>query len=156
MALILHSQMKKEILNPLEGEVDADTGPQWAEHETAYSRGVVVHADGYKRLHLTGLCSEEDGLEAQTRDLLEQIESELEGLGGGMADVVRVRVYMSKPVMDEDSLETVHEIRNEFFVQDHLPASTLIEIEDLVRDRYLIEIDADAVIPDDDWDVEHL
>ncbi|WP_248898161.1 RidA family protein [Haloplanus halobius] len=146
--------MKKMLLNPKEGQVDSDTGPQWADHDTAYSRGVVVQGDGYKRLFLTGICSEKDGVEAQTRDILQQIEAELENLDGGMEDIVRVRVFVSKPNMDEQTLETIHDIRNEFFVQEHLPASTLIEIEDLVRDRYLVEIDADAVIPDDGWDIE--
>ncbi len=148
--------MKKQIINPKEGEVDATTGPNWAEHKTAYSRGVIVHGPGYKQLFLTGLCSEEETLEDQTRDILSQIEEEIEDLGGGMEDVVRVRVYMSRPTMDEDTLELVHNIRSEYFVDGHLPASTLIEVEDLVRDRYLIEIDADVIIPEDGWEVEHL
>jgi len=143
--------MKKQIINPEEGET------QWAGHETAFSRGVVVHTPAYKRVFITGIVSEADGLEAQTRDILTQIKNELSNIDGGMDDIVRVRVYMNRPEMDEETLEVVHNVRNEFFSQEHLPASTLIEIEDLVREKYKIEIDADAVIPkDDNWEVENL
>lgn len=146
--------MRKKIINIDQGESDEETGPNWAEHDTAYSRGVVVHKQGYKQLFLSGICSEKDGLEAQTIDILEQIQEEVNNINGGMEDIVRVRVYMRRPTMDEETLELVHDIRNEFFVEGHLPASTLIEVEDLVRDRYLIEIDANAIIPDDEWEVE--
>lgn len=140
--------MKKEIINP-------DTG-DWAEHEVAYSDGVVVHRTHSKRVFISGLAVVGDGIETQTRKTLEKIEGMLNDLGGSMEDVVRVRVYINKPEMDEESLETVHNVRREFFIENHYPSSTLIEVEDLVNDDFLIEIDADAVIPEDNWEVEKL
>jgi enamine deaminase RidA (YjgF/YER057c/UK114 family) len=138
--------MRKQIINP-------DTG-EWAEHDTAYSDGVVLDVPGGKRAFLSGIVAEGDGIGDQTRAILEEIEATLGDLGGGMGDVVRVRVYIARPAMDEESLETVHEIRTEFFDQTQLPASTLVEVEDLVEDHFQIEIDADAFIADDGWDVE--
>ncbi|WP_248898361.1 RidA family protein [Haloplanus halobius] len=140
--------MKKEIVNPETGE--------WAEHDVAYSDAVVVHMPDAKRMFISGVAAEGDDIETQTQATLEKIEDMLSEFGGGMEDVVRVRVYINRPEMDEDSLETVHGVRSEFFVQEHLPASTLIEVEDLVSDEFLIEIDADAVIPDDGWETEHV
>lgn len=135
--------MKKTIINPETGE--------WADHEVAYSDAVVIDHPTHSRVHISGVISEADGIEAQTRDVLEQIESVVSDAGGTMDDIVRVRVYLSSPVMDEESLEIVHGVRREFFSAEHYPASTLVEIEDLVEDSAMIEIDADAVIPDEGW-----
>lgn len=140
--------MKKQIINPETGD--------WAEHDVAYSEGVVVHLAGAKRVFVSGIVAEGENIEVQTRSVLEEIEDMLADHGGEMEDVVRVRVFISRPQMDEECLETVHDVRNEFFSQDHLPASTLVEVEDLVNDDYLIEIDADAIIPDDEWNVEQV
>ena len=140
--------MKKQIIN-------TDTG-EWAKHDVAYSDGVVVHMDGAKRLFLSGIVAEGKDLETQTRNVLTQIETMLADHNGEMKDIVRVRVYISQPEMDEDSLEIVHNVRNQFFPWDHLPASTLTEVENLVSDEFLIEIDADAIIPDGGWEVEQL
>jgi len=139
--------MKKQIIN-------AETG-EWAEHDVAYADAVVVHLDGAKRLFISGVVAEGEDIETQTRSVLKQIEALVADHDGGIEDIVRVRVYISQPEMDEKSLEIVHDVRNEFFVQDHLPASTLVEVEALVSDEFLIEIDADTIIPDNSWDVEH-
>lgn len=56
--------------------------------------------------------SDEPGLEAQTRDVLNGIERVLAAYEGSTSDVVRVRVYIEVPHMDEASLETVHDVRN--------------------------------------------
>lgn len=140
--------MRKQIVNPETGD--------WADYETAFSDGVVVHAPGHARVYVSGRVAEGDSIEEQTRGVLESIEADLADLGGSMRDVVRVRVYVASPHLDEESLETVHRVRAEFFEPGHYPASTLVEVEGLVRDRYVIEIDADAVVPDDGWETEAL
>jgi len=71
-----------------------------------------------------------------------------------MDDVVRVWVYIGGPDMDQATLETVHAVRREFFDRVHYPASTLVAVDDLVEGSALIEIDADAVVPTDEWETE--
>jgi enamine deaminase RidA (YjgF/YER057c/UK114 family) len=138
--------MRKQIIDPETGE--------WAKYETAYSDGIVVHMPEGKRVFLSGIVADGDNIEKQTQAILEQIAETLADFGGEMKDIVRVRLYIAQPVMNEETLEIVHEIRNEFFDQDQLPASTLVEVADLVEDEFLIEIDSDAFIPDEGWDVE--
>ena len=58
-------------------------------------------------------------------------------------------------VADEEFV-TIHEVRDEFFDREHYPASTLVEVEALALDDLLIEVDADAVIPDDGRDAAAL
>ncbi|WP_440767244.1 RidA family protein [Natronorubrum sp. DTA7] len=69
-----------------------------------------------------------------------------------MNDVVRIRTYV-QDVMD-DEFETIREVRGEFFDREHLPASALLEIGSIVRGN--IEIEIEAVVPDSEWEVEHV
>lgn len=81
----------------------------------------------------------------QTRQALENIKAVVEGEGGTMDDIVRVRVYVTQ--LDQQSLRDVHAVRSTYFREGSYPASTLVRVDQLVRDGALIEIDADAVIP---------
>lgn len=148
--------MRKTILNPAAGERIGYT--RETDTEPAYAEGVVVAAEGYQRVFLAGLTSRDPDLDVggQTRDVLEQIRADLERVGGTMDDVVRVRVYVAEPHLDEGNFRAIHEARGEFFDRQHYPASTLVEVSGLVREGKLVEIDAEAVVPDDGWDVETL
>ena len=138
--------MKKSIANPETGD--------WAEHETAYSDGVCVHKPGYKRVFVSGIVGDGDGIAEQTRSALESIQDLMAQFGGEMQDIVRVRIYVNKSHLSDESLEKIHTIRREFFLKEQYPASTLVEVEGLVKENFLIEIDADGIIPDGEWDVE--
>lgn len=83
-------------------------------------------------------------MRGQTRQVLEGIKAVMERAGGTMDDIVRVRVYVTQ--LDSQSLREVHEVRSEYFREGRYPASTLVRVDQLVRDGALIEIDADAVI----------
>lgn len=80
----------------------------------------------------------------QTQQILENIREVLRREGGTMDDIVRVRVYVTQ--IDSASLRDIHDVRSRFWTQGRYPASTLVRVDQLVRDGALIEIDADAVI----------
>ena len=80
---------------------------------------------------------------AQTRQTLENIKRCLTAAGATFADVCKVTVFL-RNIGDREKVNTV---RKEYFGA-HRPASTLVEISRLVRDDYLIEIEATAVIPE--------
>jgi enamine deaminase RidA (YjgF/YER057c/UK114 family) len=48
--------------------------------------------------------------------------------------------------IDQQSIRDIHEVRSAYFTQGRYPASTLVRVDQLIRDGALIEIDADAVI----------
>jgi 2-iminobutanoate/2-iminopropanoate deaminase len=81
----------------------------------------------------------------QTRQTLENIREVLAREGGTIDDIVRVRVYVTQ--LDSASLRDIHDVRSEFWTEGKYPASTLVRVDQLIRDGALIEIDADAVIP---------
>lgn len=81
-------------------------------------------------------------MRAQTRQVLENIGSALSQSGATFKDVVRVQVF----VTDLTDFRAIHEVRLEYFHPDHLPASTLVQVDALVHPDALIEMDAVAVI----------
>ena len=80
---------------------------------------------------------------AQARQVHENIKRCLAAVGASFADVCKVTVFL-RNVGDREKVNTV---RKEYFGA-HRPASTLVEISRLVRDDYLIEIEATAVVPE--------
>lgn len=117
-----------------------------------FSDAVRVDLDGCALLYVSGMVATDDSgrvvhrtMREQTRVVLDKIKTVLEREGGGFADVVRVRVYVTQ--LDQQSLREIHEVRSTYFPEGSYPASTLVRVDQLIRDGALIEIDADAVIP---------
>lgn len=79
---------------------------------------------------------------AQTRRCLEIIIAAIEQLGGSARDVVRTRTYISR-VEDWEQIGRAH---GEFF-SDIRPASTMVKVGGLLDPEWLVEIEADAVLP---------
>jgi enamine deaminase RidA (YjgF/YER057c/UK114 family) len=146
--------MRKSLIDPEIGDELLDSSDPV--DELAYSGGVVVQAPGHKQVYLSGIASDDesdgDDVAAQTRTVFEKIERYLAEAGGEMRDVVRLRIYVREPELDDEMLFEVHEIRHEFFTEEY-PASTVVEVSDLVREHALIEVEADVIIPDDGWEV---
>jgi len=115
-----------------------------------YSDAVRVDTGDVSFLYISGKIG--NGLEGkiarsiadQTAQTLDNIRLVLEREGGTMDDIVRVRVYVTQ--LDEQSLQDVHRVRSRYFSAGKYPASTLVRVDQLVRDGALIEIDADAVL----------
>jgi 2-iminobutanoate/2-iminopropanoate deaminase len=80
---------------------------------------------------------------AQTRQVHENIKRCLAAAGATFGDICKVTVFLR----NIDDREKVNTVRKEYF-GPHRPASTLVEISRLVRDDYLIEIEATAVLPE--------
>lgn len=81
-------------------------------------------------------------IQAQTRQVLENIRRVLVSVGGNMSDIAKVTVF----VTDMSTLPEIHKVRSEFFDPPY-PASSLVEVNGLVKPEFMIEIEAIAVIP---------
>ncbi|HZP08655.1 RidA family protein [Methyloceanibacter sp.] len=79
---------------------------------------------------------------AQTRAILETIGKALAEAGASLKDVVRTRVYL----VDMAHFEAVGRVHGEFF-GDIRPANSTLQVSAFVNPDYLVEIEADAVIP---------
>ena len=81
---------------------------------------------------------------AQARRCFTIILAAIGELGGSAADVVRTRMYITDPT-DADAVGAVH---GEAF-RDVRPASTMVVVSALLRPEWRIEIEAEALIGDE-------
>ena len=77
---------------------------------------------------------------AQTRFIIDKIESAILKLGGKLENIVRTRIYLRSI----DDWEPVARVHGERFARIR-PANTLVKAE-LVGDEYLVEMEAEAII----------
>ena len=80
---------------------------------------------------------------AQTVATIRTIEKALQQAGASLRDVVRTRMFAT----DLAHTDAIGKAHGEFFGSVR-PASTLVEISRLIHPDMLIEIEADAVLPD--------
>ena len=104
--------------------------------------GRVLHISGHVSQDADGHTVGQGDMAAQTRQGLENIQQVLKSVGGTMADIVKVTVF----VTDVGSVDQIHQVRAEFFTRPY-PASTLVQVARLIDPEWLIEIEAVAVIP---------
>jgi enamine deaminase RidA (YjgF/YER057c/UK114 family) len=116
----------------------------------AFSNALAVDLAGVRRLiWVSGqLAFADDGclvgvgdVAAQTEQCLRNIQAYLERLGGTLADVVQVTVF----VRDMDGLAALHAVRRRFFSPPY-PTSTLVAVSGFVHPEALIEINAVAAV----------
>lgn len=79
--------------------------------------------------------------EAQAARCLEIVATALAGLGASPADVVRTRMYVTDAAV-ADAVGRAH--RAAF--ADHPPASTIVVVAGLLDPRWVVEIEAEAVL----------
>ena len=114
-----------------------------------FSQAIAIEAKG-RLVFISGMTSRRaDGtiagvgdIEAQTRQVCENLKSAVEAAGGSLDDVCRVDVY----VRNMEHFEAIHKVRREYF-KAPAPASTMVEVTKMVHPDYLIEINAIAVLP---------
>jgi 2-iminobutanoate/2-iminopropanoate deaminase len=110
---------------------------------TIAARGRLVFISGMTARRADGTIAGVGDIEAQTRQVCENIKAAVEAAGGTMDDICRVDVY----VRNMEHFEQIHKVRREYF-KTPAPASTMVEVCKLTSPDYLIEINAIAVIGD--------
>ena len=78
-----------------------------------------------------------DGIEGQTRRVMDNLIIVLDGLGLTLAEVLSCRVYLTEFKRD---LELMNDVYRSYFPSDRLPARTCIGVTGLARDA-LVEVD---------------
>lgn len=107
------------------------------------ARGLLVFISGMTSRRPDGTIAGIGDIEAQTRQVCENLKSAVEAAGGTMDDICRVDVY----VRNMEHFDIIHKVRREYF-KPPAPASTMVEVCKMTSPDYLIEINAIAVLND--------
>jgi len=105
------------------------------------AKGRLVFISGMTARRADGTIAGIGDIEAQTRQVCENLRAAVEAAGGNMDDICRVDVY----VRNMEHFDSIHKVRREYFGSPP-PASTMVEVSKFTSPDYLIEISAIALI----------
>jgi enamine deaminase RidA (YjgF/YER057c/UK114 family) len=112
----------------------------------------IVEVRGGRTLYISGQLSvDAEGklvgpgdLKAQAKQVFANIDARLKEAGASLKNVVKLNYY----VTDTNDIQSIRDARDAYVDREHPPASSLVVVKRLVREEYLIEVDAVAVVPD--------
>jgi enamine deaminase RidA (YjgF/YER057c/UK114 family) len=117
-----------------------------------YGFSQIVAAKGGKTIYISGQTAWDTqrqiiggtDLAQQARQALHNVRAAVEAVGGTLADVVALRIYIVnyKP----EQADAVGGALREFFPEEQRPATTWIGVATLAVSDFLIEIEATAVL----------
>src|SRR5262252_4584462 len=109
----------------------------------------IVEVRGGRTLYIAGQLSlDQNGkligpgdFRTQVKQVFENLKTRLEEVGASFKDVVKLNYYLT----DASDLQALRETRDSYVNTESPPASTLVVVKQLVREEFLIEIEAIAV-----------
>ena len=110
-----------------------------------FSQVVVVESDNVKTLHISGQIGEGIDLETQTVNTFKNLQLLLTECNANFQDVVKMNTYIVN-FNPEVDLPIFRKVRKDFLGDENYPASTLVGVQSLGKNEWLIEIDATVVL----------
>ena len=118
--------------------------PEGMTQPTAYSHvvryGEFLFLAGQVALDSDGNVIGEGDMRAQVRQVMENLKTVLESQWADFGDVVKITIYTT----DIAAYRETGDIRAEYWTEG-APASTLVQIDQLARPVFLVEIEATAI-----------
>jgi len=116
--------------------------PSGYTHVVEAGKGRTIYISGQIPVDRSGNVVGRGDFRAQTEQVFENIKAGLEAVGASFKDVVKINIY----VTDISQLPIFREVRDKYVDKENPPASSMVEIRRLVREEFLIEVDATAVL----------
>lgn len=124
--------LQKEFINPGSG----------------YSQVVSVATNNIKTLYISGQIGVGNNLETQMRSALNNLKIQLDASGATYSDIVKMNTYIVN--YRPEYLDIFRDVRKEIMGDKDMPASTLVGVQSLATDKWLIEIEATAIVQTND------
>lgn len=131
--------MEKQFINP-----PGLAAPTGYSHVAVAQGGRTVYVAGQIALDEQGQLVGQGDLRAQTGQVFRNLQIALEAGGATFADVVKLNIYVVN--YSPEHRAVIREVRNQFIVTDQPPASTLVGVQALAAETFLIEVEAIAVV----------
>lgn len=122
-------------------DVPAIAGPRGHYSHAVVAQGRTLYVAGQLPIDAEGEVVGDDAA-TQAEQVLSNLSAVLDAASATLADVVKTTVYLT----DRESRAAVGRVRRAHFSGDP-PANTLVIVAGLADPRYLVEIDAIAVLP---------
>jgi enamine deaminase RidA (YjgF/YER057c/UK114 family) len=106
----------------------------------------VARVKANEQLYIAGILAPGDSLDAQCSGVFAQIEKALQSAGAGWADVVQFTTYL---VHSQDIAKFMQWRLREFprmFPDGKYPPNTLLIVDRLVQEQYLVEVQTVAAL----------
>ena len=118
---------------------------EYIEPNEGFTQTVVVKTGNFKTLYISGQIGDGANLEAQTIATFQNLEKQLQNCNATFKDVVKMNTYIVN-FNPEADLPIFRKVRKQFLGNEDYPASTLVGIQSLGKNEWLIEIEAIAVV----------
>ena len=105
--------------------------------------GNIIHISGTVANDEFGKPIGLDNAALQTRKILEKFVEIMEHFNSSINSIVRTRIFTT----DISRWEEIGLVHGEFF-REIKPTTTMVEVSKLIREEYIVEIEAEAIIED--------
>jgi enamine deaminase RidA (YjgF/YER057c/UK114 family) len=131
--------MEKNFINP-----PTLAAPRGYSHVVTATGGKMVFIAGQVAFDTKGEIVGKGDLRAQATQAYANLKAALAAAGATTADVVKMNTYVVN--FKSADLPVIREVRSQFFPQENMPASTLVGVQALAVEGWLIEIEAVAMV----------
>jgi enamine deaminase RidA (YjgF/YER057c/UK114 family) len=136
------SKPAKEFLSP---KTLIPPGAAGYSHVAKVNRGAIVYISGQVPSDASGKLVGEGDFEAQVEQIFRNLKAAVEAAGGTMADIVKLNYFLVAEV-DQAVVPKLRPIRDRYIDVENPPASTFVVVSRLMRQGWMIEIEAVAAI----------
>lgn len=129
---------------PVQAQDTAHVQKDYINPANGYTQVVAVITGNVKTLYISGQVGEGEDLESQVRSAFRNLEKQLLDAGATLDDLVKMTTFFVD--YHPAHLEIFKQVREEFLGNNNMPASTLVGVQSLALERFLVEMEAVAVI----------
>jgi len=116
-------------------------------HAMSARPGKLLFIAGQVSINEQGETVGPGDLAVQTHQVYHNLEQILSSAGATFADVVKFSTFIKKGENLENYMSARREISPRIYPNNEFPPNTLLVIERLVKEDFLIEVEATAVLP---------